>query len=77
MCNPDMPCGCCDMGTYSIEASMNIVARRFAAMPEDDRAESIPMCKRHNRKCVGATHFHEAIKLLDEDYLTEKRGDHQ
>lgn len=60
------PCGNCNCGIYSIAASMNIKARKFGALEETERFNSIPMCKVDKHlKCAGDTDFHYALIDLD------------
>ena len=67
-----MPCGNCNCGTYSIEASMNKKARQFGALEEKEREKAIPMCKVDKHlKCAGDTDFHNA--LIDLDRRMEKQ----
>lgn len=62
----DMPCGECDMGTYSEAAALNQKARRFGALCEKDRWGAIPKCKKFNRPCNGAVDYHQFLIELDE-----------
>ena len=45
---------------------MNVKARKFGALDEKERFESIPMCKIDKHlKCAGDTDFHFALIDLD------------
>lgn len=61
--DPDMPCGCCDAGIYAYAAAMTPLACSIAAAPDDKRDGMVPRCKRHDRACVGVTHFVDAVRL--------------
>lgn len=61
----DMPCGKCDMGVYSEIAMLNRTAREFSILSTEERNKNMPMCKKHNRTCVGARHFSQAISQID------------
>lgn len=68
------PCGRCNCGIYSMEASMNVKARKFGALDEKERFESIPMCKVDTHlKCAGDTDFHIALIDLDKRIEENKR----
>ena len=70
------PCGRCDCGIYSMEASMNVKARKFGALDEKERFESIPMCKVDKHlKCAGDTDFHFALIDLDKRILERESND--
>lgn len=65
MIDDDMPCGNCDMGVYSERAMLNRIAREFSVMTTEQRESNLPRCKKHDRECVGAKHFSDAIKQID------------
>lgn len=70
----EQPCGRCNRGTYSIDTSMNVKARKFGALDEKERFESIPMCKIDKHlKCAGDTDFHFALIDLDKRIEENKR----
>ena len=67
------PCGNCNCGTYSMEASMNKLARKFGALDEDERYNAIPMCKVDKHlKCAGDTDFHNALIQLDKSIQSRR-----
>ena len=63
-----LPCGKCDMGTYSEPAMLNKKARAFCTMSVQDRLNRMPACKTHERACRGAIELHNMICIVDEIY---------
>lgn len=68
----DMPCGCCDMGTYTELAMLNRKAREFSVLTTAERESNMPRCKKIDRPCVGAQDFSRAIAQIDESIKFEQ-----
>lgn len=68
----EMPCGNCDMGVYSESAMLNRKAREFSVLSTAEREASMPKCKKHDRLCVGARHFSNAISQIDGEIPIDK-----
>lgn len=66
MIDANTPCGNCDMGTYCEDAALNRKAREFSVLTYEQRQANLPRCKSLNRACVGARHYSEMIRQIDE-----------